>query len=739
MFAKFSLKPKIPFNMHGWQQSTVVRFLLYLLLFLIFFITIRGSVIPPTYDIEMNTVSEVEIKAPMKLLDEEKTEEAAAAAAAKIQDVYTSVTINHKDLIENIYEKLTEINGDPQFTISEKVEIYQEFFSQEFRAFEERILSNVSNRPELQAEIEKQLTEQNYRIPEEVYFILPRVSVETLPDMKNVTLEIVNRLMNDSLLDVTGAREKVAELVNASDLPSANAREIVQEISRYVMTPNRFYDEQATREAKENARESVEPIYIEQGDTIVEVGQTITPEIYEKLEALKLLDSKNSYWSDLGLALLLLLLVLSIYVFNRQSRQPIRKNNHPLLMLVLIYTINMICMKIVHLGQNLDYPYIGYLAPVAVGSMLLTILLDTRIAIYSTFLFSILSSMMFNSSIGETMFDFRFGLIAAVVGMVSIFAINRASQRSAIIKAGLLISLFSGITIFSIALVNNVYTTKDIIMSITFAFVSGLLTTVLVIGLLPFFEVSFGILSPLRLVELSNPNHPLLRKLLTETPGTYHHSVMVGNLSEAAAESIGANGLLCRVGSFYHDIGKTKRPSYFIENQGNMDNPHDHIEPSLSHSIIVAHARDGVEMLKEYKIPKQICDIAGQHHGTTLLKYFYHKALKQQQELPEDEREEILEEDFRYPGPKAQTKEAAIVGISDCVEAAVRSLRSPTIEQIDSMVDKIIKDRLEDGQFNECDLTLKELDQVGKSLKESLLGIFHSRIEYPELPGNKKS
>jgi hypothetical protein len=241
----------------------------------------------------------------------------------------------------------------------------------------------------------------------------------------------------------------------------------------------------------------------------------------------------------------------------------------------------------------------------------------------------------------------------------------------------------------------------------------------------------------LRLVELSNPNHPLLRKLLTETPGTYHHSVMVGNLAEAAAEAIGANGLLCRVGSFYHDIGKTKRPSYFIENQGSMENPHDSIDPMLSAAIIVAHAKDGAEMLREHKMPRQICDIAEQHHGTTLLKYFYHKQLKLKEAHPDGDAE-VREEDFRYPGPKAQTKEAAIVGIADCVEAAVRSLRNPTIEQIDSMVDKIIKDRLEDNQFNECDLTMKELDKVGKALKETLLGIFHSRIEYPELPNKQR-
>jgi hypothetical protein len=294
-----------------------------------------------------------------------------------------------------------------------------------------------------------------------------------------------------------------------------------------------------------------------------------------------------------------------------------------------------------------------------------------------------------------------------------------------------MVSLVGSASVISLHLLTDNYDFRIMLEAVGLALGSGLLTAVLVIGLMPFFEVSYSILSALKLVELSNPNHPLLRKLLTETPGTYHHSVMVGNLSEAAAESIGANGLLCRVGSFYHDIGKTRRPSYFIENQTNIENPHDFIDPKLSKSIIIAHARDGVEMLKDHNIPKPIWEIAEQHHGTTLLKYFFHKARKQHEEEGKDP-EEIVESDFRYPGPKAQTKETAIVGIADSVEAAVRSLRNPTVEQIDSMVQKIIKDRLDDQQFNECDLTLKELDKIGTSIKETLLGIFHSRIEYPD-------
>jgi putative nucleotidyltransferase with HDIG domain len=360
--------------------------------------------------------------------------------------------------------------------------------------------------------------------------------------------------------------------------------------------------------------------------------------------------------------------------------------------------------------------------------------LDAPLAWISTLIFAIIASIIFNSE-PSLQFDFRYGFVALVVGYASIFTLNRVSHRLTILKAGIINSVFSILAVAILLLLNNHYSIKEATFALSFAAAGGVLTAILVIGLLPFFEATFGILSPLKLIELSNPNIPLLRKLLTETPGTYHHSVMVGNLSEAAAEAIGADGLLCRVGSYYHDIGKTRRPSYFIENQSNMENPHDFIEPSLSKSIIIAHTRDGVEMLKEHKIPKPIRDIAEQHHGTTLLKYFHHKALQKLEETGSEL--EVSEQEYRYPGPKAQSKEAAIVGIADCVEAAVRSMRSPTMEQINLMVEKIIKQRLEDGQFNECDLTLKELNNINKALCETLLGIFHSRIEYPsDLPKN---
>lgn len=230
-------------------------------------------------------------------------------------------------------------------------------------------------------------------------------------------------------------------------------------------------------------------------------------------------------------------------------------------------------------------------------------------------------------------------------------------------------------------------------------------------------------LTDIKLLALSSPNHPLLKKILTEAPGTYHHSIMVANLSETACEAVGANGLLARVGAYYHDIGKTIKPHYFIENQLAAKNPHDLINPKQSANIIINHPYDGADMLVAYRMPKEIIDIAKQHHGTALLKYFFHK----EKELNQF----VQESDYRYPGPKPQSKEAAIISICDSVEAAVRSLKDPTEEKIEKIVSSIVSDRLMDGQLDESPLTIQELKKVHKTICATLKGIFHSRIQYP--------
>ncbi|MGZ4032072.1 MAG: HD family phosphohydrolase, partial [Tumebacillaceae bacterium] len=322
--------------------------------------------------------------------------------------------------------------------------------------------------------------------------------------------------------------------------------------------------------------------------------------------------------------------------------------------------------------------------------------------------------------------------VTFISGLIGAFAVSRVKHRLVIMRAGFIISGVALITITAIQLLSS--TGSDLmqyLQSLLIGVISGIFSAIVTIGLLPFLESSFGILTPISLLELSNPNHPLLKKLLMEAPGTYHHSLIVGNLAEAAAEMIGADPLICRVGAYFHDVGKMKRPLFFIENQMSKDNPHDKVAPTLSHLIITSHVRDGLEMQEEYRLPKPIRDICEQHHGTTILWYFYNKALET------DKSGTISADDFRYPGPKPQSKEAAIVMLCDAVEAAVRSMARPTPNRIESVIHKIIKDRLNDGQLDECDLTLKDLDKAADAFLRTLNGIYHARIEYPDLPSAK--
>lgn len=719
-------------KVNRWKNSRSVRALLFFCFIVLFYLSVSPKLLQETYDIELNGISSKTIFAPRMIENKPATLRAQADASEEVQPVQTVILLRNEDIVELVYNKIEQLNPDTLMSNNDKIAIYRSEFPQLFKDYTNRYIRDNRDifKEAMLEQIQAQLTDYEYRIPEETYFNIPRISTQEISEMKSVTKSIVTKLMFERNNDPLASRTKVPEMVNASQLSNKNAREIVQEIARFALTANRFYDEEATKEARILAAEMTEPIFVQKGDVLVAKGERITAEDYDLLQDLDLLKNTTNLWPHLGMLIMVSLFVFVLYMFIRQSQLAIMANNVHLLMLLLIHILTIISIVIISLGQDAAVPYIGYMAPVALGSILITILLDAKIAFISSMIFSILASIILNVR-NDLLFDYRYGFVAAVVCMVSIFAIHKASQRSTILRAGILICAFATISSISLILIENSYTLKNVLYSIAFSATGGIITAVLVIGLLPFFEIAFGILSPLKLVELSNPNHPLLRKLLTETPGTYHHSVMVGNLSESAAEAIGADGLLCRVGSFYHDIGKTKRPSYFIENQTNIENPHDQMDPSLSKSIIIAHARDGVEMLLHHHMPKPLRDIAEQHHGTSLLAFFYHKALKQL-EQDGDTKTVIDEVEYRYPGPKAQTREAAIVGIADSVEAAVRSMRNPTKEQIETMIRKIIKARLDDGQLDECDLTMKELDLVARSLKETLLGIFHSRIEYPE-------
>jgi putative nucleotidyltransferase with HDIG domain len=319
--------------------------------------------------------------------------------------------------------------------------------------------------------------------------------------------------------------------------------------------------------------------------------------------------------------------------------------------------------------------------------------------------------------------NFFWGVIVFSSGIISTLASWKVRRRSKVIQAGMLAGIFQSIGILFMQNF-NFSNPKDYLLF----FLNGCVCGIIVSGILPLFEYLFNQITNISLLELSDLNNPLLKQMILNAPGTYHHSLIVGNLSEAASEAIGADALLSRIGAYYHDIGKITKPQYFIENQPLGKVSHEEISPSLSKLIIINHVKEGVELAKKYRLNKRIIDFISQHHGTGLVYYFYIRAL----ENITEEKEKFDDEAFRYPGPKPKTKEVAIVLLADSVEAASRTMREPTPAKITELVHRIINNKFIDGQLDECDLTLKDLEKIAKVFIRILISMYHARITYPE-------
>jgi cyclic-di-AMP phosphodiesterase PgpH len=361
---------------------------------------------------------------------------------------------------------------------------------------------------------------------------------------------------------------------------------------------------------------------------------------------------------------------------------------------------------------------------VAMGVILITVIYGYKLAVLMNLIFALLVALITGG-------EFVYLLPALIGGLVAIYAVSRVSQRSDLAKAGLYVAASNTAVIISLFLfMGNLSLEYGFLRDLGYALVAGiangLLSSIIAIGMLPYLESAFGVTTAITLLELSNPNHPLLRQLLSRAPGTYYHSMMVCNLAEAAAEAVGADALLTRAGAYYHDIGKLKRPYFFTENQLSGRNPHEKISPNLSALIIGAHVKDGVELARKHRLPSVITDIIRQHHGSSLISFFY------QQALEANGQENVSIDKFRYEGPLPQTKEAAIIMLADAVEAGIRSLSKPAGSRVETLIRRIIKEKLNDNQMDESDLTLKELDQIGDAFVNIMAGIYHTRIEYPE-------
>ncbi len=546
--------------------------------------------------------------------------------------------------------------------------------------------------------------------------------------MEQATISMVELEMSKPITEeaLSGVYNDVNQQVGKLGFIAA-AEEIIKTVSIDAIRPNLIYNQEATTKAIKEAEDAVEPVLktVKAGEIIVREGDRVTAEQISVLEQLGIQRTQSYPITLVGVSALVLITFWLILEYLKRYHKELYKNDIQLLLLGIIVIIVMLMARFATVIQISDRPEInalsGYLAPVAAGSMLIAILLDNRLAYFITMVMALYVGLLNGGN------QLAFAIVAFVSGTVGVYRVSRLSQTSDLALSGLYIAGANVATIVTMALIFSNLSISIVLAATMVGVIGGILSAVLMIGALPYLENGFSITSMIKLLELSNPNQDLLKKLLIEAPGTYHHSLMVGNLAEASAQSIGANPLLVRVGAYYHDIGKIKRSEYFIENQRGFEDPHDKIAPALSALIIISHIKEGLELAREARLPQVIVDFIGEHHGTSLAKYFYNRALEEEGEGM------VNENSFRYEGPKPHSKEVALVMLADSVEAAVRSLPAPSLEKIHTMVRKILRDKLNDRQLEECDLTFKDVDVIANTFCRVLEGVYHKRIEYPDI------
>ncbi len=544
---------------------------------------------------------------------------------------------------------------------------------------------------------------------------------------RNSFERMVESIFEEGILekDIEDARQNIALAISASTI-SGGVELFLKSLNEGLDYPyNKVFDAVSTAQMIEEAKENVSPVSVTvlKGEKLVSKGQVVTAEQVEALQALRLQSDSRILTPHIGLFILVILCYLILYFYLKFYEKTIFNRKPAILLLgVVMVVILLICKLISLISFNMDAELtaqIGYLLPVTAASMVLTVLLDREVAAMCTVVLAVFIGIMMDGSMA-------FPLMALAGGLTGIITASRLNQRSQFVGASAYITLANLLVVGAWGLIwHQSYSAIGIGM--LFGLINGLLSAILAMGILPYLESAFGITTVIRLLELSNSNHPLLKRLMMEAPGTYNHSILVGNLAEAAADAIGANTLLVRVASYYHDIGKLKRPHFYIENQRPGENPHDKLQPGLSAMIITSHTTDGSKMLREEHFPEEIIDIVEQHHGNSVLKYFYNKA--KEQALDPDE---VKVADYRYKGRRPQTKEAALVMLADSVQAAVQAINSQDGEQVKDKVFKVINAKMQEGQLADCPLTFKDLEVISQSFLMVLSGMNHQRINYPD-------
>ena len=518
-----------------------------------------------------------------------------------------------------------------------------------------------------------------------------------------------------SVINLTEGRDRLSDAAERD--ASGDVGDLTGALSRGFLEPDYVIDRGATQEARDRAAADVQPVTrtIQQGERIIARGEVVDEEDLVQLQALSVNSGSNPWTVFLGVGLVVAAeMGMAWYFLERFGRRILRTN--ALIRIVLAASLTVLFTALARLFITLSFD--PYLTPLAGLSIIGTMLLGPRLM----FLTVVVTSVNIGIIGGN---DFYLTAALLLASGFAIYTVVRVDSRTRLLKAGLLVAGVTALVTFAVSLVGG-NAIPAALWQGGIGLANGLLSLMLAMMLLPLLENAFNILTPMKLLELSDPGRPLLHKLLQNAPGTFSHSMMVGNLAENAAERIGTDTLLARVGAYYHDIGKLEHPAYFIENQISQMNPHNALTPTLSARIIRRHVKDGLEIGRNWDLPEEIMEIIAQHHGSTRIEYFYRKALEEALDG-----EVVREADFRYTSGLPKSKVAGIVMLADSIEATVKSVSKPTPKRIEDVVTDTIKQKLDDGQFDECMLTMNEIHETGEAIREALIGFLGPRIEYP--------
>ena len=677
-----------------------------------------------TIDYKEGQVAEQSIRANKTIENTTATEQKRKLAAEAVSPEYTfqeDLAKKQEQLISNLFSYIREVRKEASKENEERAKTTKEGNNPELVSIDEQIAS-------LKKKLENVDTDDlsfYQKIPNMFYQIVFSLSDTELQQVETESLRLVKEQMNNQIRSsgVNEARQNAYSEAELLGLTS-NQTQAIRYVLNQGIIANSYLNEKRTEELRKQAKEAVQPVMIFQGEVIVREGSQIDATMIDKLNLLGM-TSQNTSISPLVAMILANILQISVLLYHLKQL----KNTQDRVISIVFYTAMMVLslslMKFLQLFQTNALQYVPLLFPAAFVPLVLTVFMNRRTGLLSALFQVVMAIFVFYDSIGTSaltivLISYLFsGLMGTMVKRKRI-----AEQGGSAVVWVVLFPMFMNLSLIIYQGLNfsSNQTWLNLIVSVAGSILSLMLTT----ALHPYIDLLLTDDSMIVLNELSNPNHPLLKKLLEEAPGTYNHSMMVANLSANAVAEINGASLITRVACYYHDIGKLKHANFFVENlpQG-AENPHNFLLPNDSKQIIFGHVLDGAKILEENKMPQMVVDICRQHHGTTLMKYFYVKA--------KERNPNVSEEEFRYPGPIPQTKEAAVVSIADSCEAAVRAMDHPTNEKIETFVANLIKDRLLDGQLDDSGLTMKEIKIIQKSLVNGLCSTFHSRIKYPKM------